>query len=68
MQSKTFPPTTAPTTNSTPDNDLEIGSDAYMEKLGARPLTNEESAAFAKFLPARLSLPKRILRFIGIRC
>ena len=67
MQPKTFLPTTAPTTNSTPDNDLEVGSDAYMEKLGARPLTAEESVAYAKFFPARLSLPKRILRFIGIR-
>jgi hypothetical protein len=68
MQSKTSLPTTAPTTNFTPDNDLEIGSDAYMEKLGARPLTAKESAAYAKFFPARLSLPKRILRFVGIRC
>jgi hypothetical protein len=68
MRSVISQPTTASTTNSTPDNEPEVGSDAYMERLGARPLTPEESAACAKFFPPRLSLPKRILRFVGVRC
>ena len=59
--------TTRRTANFSRSGEPAIGSDEYMEQMGAKKLSDVEFARIAHHFPAELPFWKKALRFLGFK-